>query len=53
MPRYRLNFSVSINNLTNRANYGGFNGNLSSADFGKPLSASGVRSVRFNAGLSF
>ena len=53
MPRYRLNFSVSISNVTNRANYGGFNGNLSSSSFGQPLSASGVRRVSFNAGLSF
>lgn len=52
-PRYRLSIGVSIDNPTNRPNYYGYNGNLSSTSFGQPLSASGVRRVTFNANLSF
>jgi hypothetical protein len=52
-PRYRLNFGVSIDNPTNRANYGGYSGVMTSEFFRKPTSVSGVRRVMFNAGLSF
>jgi len=52
-PRYRLNLSVYINNLTNHANFGGYSGVMTSRLFLKPISAAGVRNVTFNAGLTF
>jgi hypothetical protein len=52
-PRYRLNIGVIISNPTNRANYGGYNGVMTSKLFRQPTSASGVRTIRFNMGLSF
>lgn len=52
-PRYRLNFGVSIQNPTNRANYFGYSGQMNSTKFRQPLSASGVRQIMFNMGLSF
>lgn len=52
-PRYRLNFNVSINNPTNRANYFGYSGVMTSPFFKKPISLEGVRTVSFRMGLSF
>ena len=52
-PRYRLNVSVNINNLLNKAVYSGFSGIMTSPFFLKPTSASGVRRVTFNANVSF
>jgi len=53
MPRYRLTFGVSIENPTNRANYGGYSGVMTSEFFRRPTSVFGVRRVMFNMGLSF
>jgi hypothetical protein len=53
MPRYRLNLSLSVQNLTNHANYVGYNGNMLSPFFGKPTMVQGVRSFNLSAGLSF
>ena len=52
-PRYRLNVAVNINNLFNRAVYSGFSGIMTSPYFLQPTSASGVRRVTFNVGVSF
>ena len=52
-PRYRLNFGVTINNPTNRANYFGYSGVMTSPFFKKPISLDGVRTVSFRMGLSF
>jgi hypothetical protein len=52
-PRYRLMFGVNIQNPTNRANYGGYSGQMNSTKFRQPLSAYGVRQITFNMGLSF
>jgi hypothetical protein len=52
-PRYRLTLSAYIDNPTNRANYGGYSGVMTSPFFRKPVSVSGVRRVTFNASLSF
>jgi hypothetical protein len=52
-PRYRVNFSVFIENPTNHANYGGYSGVMTSEFFRQPTSAFGVRRITFNMGLSF
>lgn len=49
-PRYRIAFFVSAYNLTNRANYTGYTGILSSQNFGTPLAVQGMRSV--NSGFT-
>ena len=53
VPRYRLQVGVSIQNITNRPNYSGYSGVMTSPLFLKPTSAQGVRRITFNAGLSF
>ena len=52
-PRYRLSFNLSVQNLTNRTNYGGYSGTLTSPFFGRPTTASGVRRVDVGMGFSF
>jgi hypothetical protein len=51
--RFRLSLNCQIQNLTNHANVGGFITNIRSADFGKPMTAFGVRRIDFGMGLSF
>jgi hypothetical protein len=52
-PRYRLNLGVFVQNFTNHANFGGYSGVMTSPLFLKPLNASGVRQITFNASVSF
>jgi Carboxypeptidase regulatory-like domain len=52
-PRYRLNIGVNLQNLTNHATYSGYSGVMTSPFFLKPTTASGVRRLSFNLGLSF
>lgn len=52
-PRYRLNLSVSIENLLNKPVYSGFSGIMTSPFFRQPTSAFGVRRIRFNTNISF
>jgi len=52
-PRYRLIYSVSIENPTNHRNYVGFSGVQTSTFFLKPTSVTGVRRVTFSMNLSF
>jgi hypothetical protein len=52
-PRYRLNVSVTIQNLLNQAVYSGFSGVMTSPFFLRPTSASGYRRVTFNTNVSF
>jgi hypothetical protein len=52
-PRYRLNLSVSIQNLFNQATYTGFSGIMTSPFFLKPTGATGWRRVSMSAGVSF
>jgi carboxypeptidase family protein len=52
-PRYRLSFNLSVQNLINRTNYGGFNGTMTSPFFRQPTTASGPRKVDFGMGFSF
>ena len=52
-PRYRLSFSLNVSNLTNHANYVGYNGIMTSPLFRKPTSVQGVRSVNLSTSFSF
>jgi hypothetical protein len=51
--RYRLNFYVSVQNLTNRANYQGFSGVLTSPFFARPTNVSPMRKVDVGTSFSF
>ena len=53
VSRYRLNLSVNIQNLFNRATYGGYSGVITSPTFLQPTSASGVRRTTMNVNLTF
>jgi hypothetical protein len=52
-PRYRLSLSARISNLTNRHNFSGFSGVMTSPFFMKPTSVSDVRRINFSASVSF
>jgi hypothetical protein len=52
-PRYRINISVNINNLTNHANYVGYSGVATSRTYLQPTNVAGVRRINFNVGLQF
>jgi hypothetical protein len=52
-PRYRVNISAQINNLTNHANYFGFGNVIDNGLFLTPQSVAGVRRITFNIGLQF
>ena len=49
--RYRLIFNCSIQNLTNRSNYIGYNGTMTSELFGRPTAVQSPR--RIDMGMSF
>jgi hypothetical protein len=49
--RYRLQFFVQAQNLTNEANYLGYSGTLTSPFFGKPTAVSGMRKI--DVGINF
>lgn len=51
--RYRLNFSVNLENLTNHANYVGYSGVMTSKLFLQPTQVQGVRRISFSMGVSF
>lgn len=52
-PRYRLSLNVRISNLTNRHNYSGFSGVITSPFFMTATSVSDVRRINFSTSLSF
>ena len=52
-PRYRVSFILSIDNLTDHANYIGYTGVATSPFFGQPTSVDGVRTMNFSVGISF
>jgi hypothetical protein len=52
-PRYRLNFSVNMQNLTNHANLTGYSGIMTSQYFLRPTQIQGVRRITFSIGASF
>jgi hypothetical protein len=49
--RYRLQFFVQAQNLTDEANYLGYSGTLTSPFFGKPTAVSGMRKI--DVGINF
>jgi hypothetical protein len=51
--RYRLNIFLQVQNLTNRANYQGFSGVLTSPFFARATTVSPMRKVDVGMGLSF
>ena len=51
--RYRLLFTVNVQNLTNRKNYFGYSGNPLSEFFQQPTAVTGMRKVDFAINLSF
>jgi hypothetical protein len=51
--RYRLQFFVQAQNLTNEANYLGYSGTLTSPFFGKPTAVSGMRKIDFGINFGF
>lgn len=53
VPRYRLLLGMSVQNLTNHANYSGYSGVVTSRFFLQPVTANGERQVTFNATVSF
>jgi hypothetical protein len=53
IPRYRLQLTVQVQNPTNRANYMGYSGLMTSPFFGKPTVVEGVRRFYMQAAFSF
>jgi hypothetical protein len=51
--RYRLTFTLSVINLTNRTNFGGYSGVRTSPFFMRPTSAANPRRVELGMGLRF
>ena len=51
--RYRLQFIVQVQNVTNNANYVGYSGVRTSPFFGQPTSVQGTRKVDMGVQLSF
>jgi hypothetical protein len=51
--RYRLAFFVNVQNVTNRANYIGYSGVLTSPFFGKPTAVASPRKVDIGMNLRF
>ena len=51
--RYRLQVYLQIQNLTNRANYGGYSGTLTSPFYGQPTLVNGTRKVDIGMNLTF
>ena len=51
--RFRLQFVVQVQNVTNNANYAGYSGVLTSPFFGQPTSVLGTRKVDMGVQLSF
>ena len=51
--RYRVQVYVSVNNLTNHANYGGFSGVMTSPSFMTPTYVTNSRRVDMGMNLNF
>ena len=51
--RYRMTFSVQAQNLTNRDNFTGYSGVLTSPFFGRPTMVLNPRRVVLNVGFNF
>jgi hypothetical protein len=53
LPRFRMGLQVNAQNLTNRTNYIGYSGTLSSPFFGQPTASQGMRKVDVGLNFSF
>ena len=51
LPRFRMGIIVNAQNLTNRANYVGYSGTLTSPFFGQPTAVQAMRKI--DIGLNF
>jgi hypothetical protein len=51
--RYRIQFNVQAQNLTNHNNYAGYSGTLTSPFFGQPTLVINPRKIDFSIGLFF
>ena len=51
--RYRLQFYIQGQNLTNRANYFGYSGTLLSPNFGRPTTVRDMRKIDAGINLNF
>jgi len=53
LPRFRMGIIVNAQNLTNRANYVGYSGTLTSPFFGQPAAVQGMRKVEVGLNFNF
>jgi len=53
LPRFRMGIIVNAQNLTNRANYVGYSGTLTSPFFGQPTAVQGMRKVEVGLNFNF
>jgi hypothetical protein len=53
LPRFRLGLVVQAQNLTNRRNYTGYTGSMTSQFFGQPTSVSNMRKIDVGLNFSF
>jgi len=51
--RYRVTFSLQAQNLTNRNNYGGYSGVLTSPFFAQPTLVLNPRRIALNVAFNF
>lgn len=51
--RYRMSINLQVQNLTNRANFMGYSGTLTSPFYGKPTQAQNARRIMLGMGLGF
>ena len=51
--RYRISFSVGAQNLTNRVNHTGWNGNMASTFFGQSTNVGSPRKINLGVSFSF
>jgi hypothetical protein len=51
--RYRVSVNLNVQNLTNHANFAGYIGTLTAANFGAPTTVLGTRKVDLSLGFSF
>ena len=52
-PRYRMTIAASIQNLTNRPNYGGYSGVMTSPFFGRSTYAGSPRRIDVTMSFNF
>ena len=53
VQRIRLEFLAEVFNLSNRRNWIGYEGNLSSSQFGKPTAAAGAREIQLGVRVEY